>query len=113
MNEVPIVLLLGESVLTESIALGLANRLMMNVIRMDPALIEMKDCLQCLQPDLIMVNLGDPYSKRLVTLLNEQQEMKLAGLDMADCQLILLTGHKNIASTIQELSLAIQKGELK
>jgi hypothetical protein len=113
MNAAPIVLLLGGSLLTDSIAHGLADRLMMNVIRMEPALLEIKDCLQCLHPDLVVLNLGDPYSDHLVSLLNERQELKLAGLDVADCHLILLTGHQYVSSTILNLLSAMPKGPKK
>jgi len=103
MNASPIVLLLGESLYSESIAQALANRLKMNVVRVDPGLLEMKDCLKCLQPNLIVFNLGDPYSDRLVDLLNERKKIKLAGLDVANYHLILLTGHDYVIPTIKEL----------
>jgi hypothetical protein len=110
MNASPIVLLLGESLFSESIAQGLANRLKMNVVRMDPGLLEMKDCLKCLQPNLIIFNLGDPWSDRLVDLLNEWKEIKLAGLDATNYHLILLTSHDYVSPTIEELMSANELG---
>lgn len=110
MNASPIILLLGESLFSESIAQALAKRLKMNMVRMDPNLLEMKDCLKCLQPNLIIFNLDDPCSDPLVDLLNERKEIKLTGLDMANYDLILLTGHDYVIPTIKELMSAIDQG---
>jgi hypothetical protein len=108
MPKPPLVVLLGDSLLIEGVAFSLTNRPMMNVIQIDPALLQMRDCWKCLEPDLIVFELGAPWSEELLTLLNEQPHIQLAGLDPSNCRLVVMTSHQYRTQTMQELLQVVE-----
>lgn len=103
MNKHPLVILIGNSLLMEGVALSLRSRPGLNVLQLEPALIQLKDCLHCLEPELVIFELGAPWSASLTNLLSDQQEIRLAGLDLTTCRLILMTGQEFQTDTMQEL----------
>ena len=109
MTRQPLVILIGNSLLMEGVALSLASRPGLNVLQLEPALIQMKDCLRCLEPDLVVFELGAPWSESLTNLLIDQQEIRLAGLDLMTCQLVLTAGQQYQTDTMQELLQVIRQ----
>ncbi len=105
----PLIVLIGTSLLMEGVAFSLASKPRLNVLQLEPALIQMKDCLHCLEPDLVVFELGAPCSEALTALLNEQPEIRLAGLDLNTCQLIVLTSRQYQTDTMQDLLQVFQQ----
>lgn len=109
MDKLPLVVLLGDSLAMEGIAFELMNSLLINVVRIDPSLLKCRDCWKCLEPGLILFELGAPGSETLLALLNEQPNTQLAGLDLLNCRLVVMTGHQHITQSMQDLLRVIEK----
>lgn len=103
MTDISLVVLLGDSLLMEGVAFSLTHRPMMNVVRINPSLLKLRDCWKCLEPDLIVFELGTPWSQPLLALLNEQPQIQLAGLDLNSCRLVIMTSQEHMTQTMQEL----------
>ena len=104
-----LVVLIGNSLLMEGVAFSLSSRPRLNVLQLEPALIQMKDCLRCLEPDLVVFELGTSWSESLTTLLNDQPEIRLAGLDLNTCRLVVLTSHQYQTDSMQDLLRVIRQ----
>ena len=108
MERRPLVVLLGDSLLMDGIAVGLADRKMPGTIRMDSDVIDLRECLKTLQPDLVIFELGAPQSLAILSLLSEQPGIQLMGLDPACSRVIVLNSQQHLTPTINELCQLVQ-----
>jgi hypothetical protein len=72
MEQRPLVVLLGESLLMDGVAVSLAGKGMLGTIRMDSDVVDIRECLETLQPDLVIFELDTPQSSHVLSLLREQ-----------------------------------------
>jgi hypothetical protein len=93
----------------DGVAFGLATRSRLRLLQLEPSLILLRNCVRCLQPDLIVFEIGAPWSESLLSLLHEQPEVRLAGLDTDNCRVVMLTRHQFLTESMQELLNVIQQ----
>lgn len=108
MEQRPLVVLLGESLLMDGVAVSLADRKMLGTIRMDSDVADIRECLEALQPDLIIFELDAPQSPSILSLLREQPGILLIGLDLACSRAIVLNSRQQMTRTMSELCLMVQ-----
>jgi hypothetical protein len=75
---------------------------------MDSDVIDIRECLKTLQPDMIIFELGAPQSTAILTLLSEQPGIQLLGLDLACSRVIVLNSQQHLAPTMNELCQMVQ-----
>jgi hypothetical protein len=108
MQQRPLVVLLGDSLLMDGVAVSLADRQMLGTIRMDSDVADIRECLETLQPDLILFELDAPQSPSVLSLLSEQPGTLLIGLDLACSRAIVLNSRQHMTRTMNELCLVVQ-----
>jgi hypothetical protein len=108
MPQRPIILLLGDSLLIDGIAISLAGREMPGTIRRDSGVIDSKECLGTLQPDLVIFEMGAPQSPAILSLLSEQPGVQLIGLDPACSKVIVMSSHQRPTPTMNALYQVVQ-----
>lgn len=108
MPQRPLVVLFGDSLLLDGIAVNLAGRNMPGAIRMGSDVNDVRKCLKTLQPALIIFELGAPQSTAIFSLLSEQPGIQLLGLDLACSRLIMLNSQQCLNPTMNELCQMVQ-----
>ena len=104
----PLVVLLGDSLLMDGIAVSLAGREMPGTIRMDSDVVDVREHLKTLQPDLVIFELGTPQSPAILSLLSQQPGLQLMGLDPACSRVIMLNSQQHPTPTMYELYQVVQ-----
>jgi hypothetical protein len=107
MEQRPLVVLLGDSLLMDGIAVSLAGRKMPGTIRRDSG-VDIKECLKTLQPDLVIFEMGASQLPALLALLSEQPGIQLIGLDPACSRVIVLNSQQHVIPTMNELCQVVQ-----
>ena len=102
-----LVVLLGDSVLMDGVAVGLEDR-QFGVVRLDATDDDIGGRLTALTPDLIVFELDSPRSPSILSLLREQPDTLLLGLDLTCSQVIVLNSHRYITRTMKELCQLVQ-----
>jgi len=106
MGRGPRIVLLGDSVLMDSVAEYLAARQMPGVVR--TACSSIDDQLEFLEPDLILFELGRPCSARVMTMLQQQPDLAMIGLDLKSSRAIVLGGHQRLIGNMEDLYELVQ-----
>ena len=109
MGHQPAVVLLGNSLLMDGVAISLANTHMDNVIRADPAIANTRAYLQSLQPDLIILELGDHRTDTALSLLKENPDIILIGLNEDSSRVSVLKTQECTIDTMQDLQEVLQE----
>ena len=105
MEQRPLVVLLGDSLLMDGIAVSLAGREMPGTIRMDS---DISECLKTLQPDLILFELDAPHLTAVLSVLSEQPGIQLVGLDLACSRVIVLNSQQYPTPTMNDLCQVVE-----
>ena len=108
MKKRPLVVLLGDSLLMDGVAVGLGAREVLGVVRMDTTAAENGESLKSLNPDLIVFELDTPWSPAILSLLREQPGTQLLGLDLTCSQVIVLNSHQHPTRNMKELCQLVQ-----
>jgi hypothetical protein len=108
MERRPLVVLLGGSLLMDGIAVSLVDREMPGTIRVDSDVVDIREHLKTLQPDLVIFELGTPTSTAILPLLSQQPGIQLMGLDPACSRIIVLNSQQHLTPTMNELYQVVQ-----
>ena len=103
MEKQPLVVLLGDSVLIDGVAVGLAGRQVPSMVRIDTFTPDIAERLKYLKPDMIVFELDTPWSSSIFSLLREQPGILLLGLDLDSSQVIVLNSYRYITRTMNDL----------
>ena len=113
MESQPLVVLLGESVLMDSVAVSLAGRQMLGMIRVDPCVADITERLEFLNPDLIIFEFDTPQLSLVLSLLREQPNTLLLGLDLTTSRVIVLNSQHHTTRTMGDLCQVVQAAASK
>jgi hypothetical protein len=113
MEEQPLVVLLGESLLMDGLAASLAGRQTLGTIRIDTDVVRSRGCLEALKPDLILFEMDHPWALDVFSLLGEQPGVWLIGLHMSSSRVIVLNNHQHMTPTMNELCQVVQAKALE
>jgi hypothetical protein len=108
MEKRPLVVLLGDSLLMDGVAVSLAGRPKLRMVRMDPDVTDIGECLESLKPDLIVFELDNPRSPMIFSILREHPGILLIGLDPDSSQAIVLNSQQHITETMNDLAEIVQ-----
>ena len=108
MEKRPLVVLLGDSVLVDGVAVSLGDQRVLDVKRIDISVVGLRERLQSLKPDLIVVELDTQGSQSIVSLLREQPGIMLLGLDLTCSRVIVLNSHQHMTRTMNDLCQVVQ-----
>ena len=108
MKKRPLVVLLGDSLLMDGVAVGLGGRRILGVVRMNTSVADIGERLRSLNPDVIVFELDTPRSPAILALLREQPGTLLLGLDQTCSQVIVLNSQQHTTRTMKELCQLVQ-----
>ena len=108
MEKQTVVVFLGDSMLIEGITVSLAHNKLIKSIHVDPATINLKECLRSIAPDLILFELGTVWSPTILSLLSEQPGLHLLALDVDCSRVIIMNSYQRYTKSIEELSQLFQ-----
>ncbi len=101
--------LIGDSILMEGVKLRLEACREWTVVQIDPARSDLWSTLRRLVPALIITELDAPWGDALFTLLRDEPDLQLIGLDPTQGRLIVLTGRHYASRTLQDLLQLVQE----
>ena len=106
MGKGPRIVLLGDSILMDSVAECLAVRRVSGVLRSTYTSV----CKQFefLKPDLILFELGRPCSDRVIALLQRRPGLAMIGLDLKSSRAIVLGSYQRLIGNMEDLYQVVQ-----
>jgi hypothetical protein len=112
MEKRPLVVLLGGSLLMDGVAVSLAAPQLWKVIRLDIDALDIGECIgecmESLDPDLIVFELDSPWSSSILSLIKDQPGVLLIGLDLSRSRAIVLDSHQHLTQTMDDLCQVVQ-----
>lgn len=102
------VVVLGDSLLLDSVAGNLRDELALTVIRVEESCINSRECLKSIQPDLIIFEWDAPRPCSILALLREQPGVPLLGIDTGCSQVVEITGGLHPVQNMNELCQVAQ-----
>jgi hypothetical protein len=108
MDERPLIVLLGDSLLMDGVAMSLGDGWRVGVVQMDASIAEMGERLRSLKPELILFELDSPGTPAVFSLLREEPGTLLLGLDRDCSQVIVLNSSRHPTRSMQELGQLVQ-----
>ncbi len=107
MKERRIVVLLGDSLLMDTVEANLEDNQALGMVRIDTAVIDAGKCLECLSPDLIIFDFDAPHSHLAISYLRDHPGIPLLGLDVTCSKVIVLSSQQCTALTANDLAQVI------
>ena len=104
----PRVLLLGASVLIESVAKSLSSKPNLDVRHVEFPPDQTTEIITSNQPDMIIFELGHAQPYPLMPLVSDQSDMLLLGLDPDSSRAIVLNTRPRLTRTMDELYKAVK-----
>ena len=108
----PLVVLLGDSLLMDGVAVSLADWQLWRMIRLDIDALDIGECIgECmasLDPELIVFELDSPWSSSILSLIKDQPGTLLIGLDLPCSRAIVLHSHQHLTQTMADLCQVVQ-----
>jgi hypothetical protein len=108
MQRRPLVVLLGDSVLIDSVSVRLGEKEVPGVIHLNVPSIEVHKQLGDLKPDLVVFELDSPYTSPVYTFLREHPGILLVGLDLTCSRAIVLNSQQLDTPTLDDLCHVVQ-----
>lgn len=96
------VVVLGNSLLMDSVASNLRDELALSVIRMESSQIDDRACLKAIQPGLIVFEMESPRPCAILSLLREQPGVPLLGIDTNCSQVVEIIGGLHPVQNMKE-----------
>ncbi|UCG22792.1 MAG: hypothetical protein JSW55_11470 [Chloroflexota bacterium] len=108
MEKRPLVVLLGNSLLMDGVAVSLNDRQTLGMVRMDRDSGDIRERLKWLDPDLIVFELDDPNGPSIISLLKDCPDTLLIGLDLDCSRAIVLNSRQHLTQSMNELQHIVQ-----
>ena len=104
----PSVVVLGDSLLTDGVAVSLADCPQLSLLRIDSNVFDIWQQVNTLNPDVIVFDLETPHSPLILSLLKEKPGILLLGLDLACNRVIVLNSRQSFTQTMHDLCQIIE-----
>lgn len=104
----PRVVLLGNSLLMDGVAVSLAKAEMPGLERLAMECSDVLACLQAAKPDLILFELDYLPAQWTASLLRAKCQLMLIGLDVENCLAIVINSHQHITHSMVDLCDLVQ-----
>jgi hypothetical protein len=103
------VVVYGNSLNMAGIAASLKADLGLEVVRVDPHLPSARQCLSDLHPTALVFDPNDPATSLDLTFLHQLPGTLLIGVDPASDEMFVLSGHSQLALSVQDLVAVIHQ----
>jgi len=90
------------------VAVSLTDRQMLGVVRMDAESNDIREQLIALKPDLIVFEFDDPNGRSITSLLKDQPDVQLIGLDLDCSRAIVLHSCQHVTQSMSDLQRVVQ-----
>ena len=108
MADQPLVVVLGDTLLTEGAAISLANCSQISLICIDSNVFDIWQQIDTLNPDVIVFDLEIPHSPLILSLLKEKPGILLLGLDLECNRVIVLNSRQHFTQTMHDLCQIVE-----
>ncbi len=108
MEDSRLVVLFGGSLLMDGVAAGLCASQSVGMIRILDTVPDLRECLQSLQPDIVIFDWDTPEAQDIVSVLRDQPGVTLLGLDVHNKKVIIVSSHQCTPLSVSELIQVIQ-----
>jgi len=108
MENRPLVVLLGNSLLMDGVAVSLADKQMLRMVRIDTQTDDIWEQLESHQPELIVFELNNPNMLAIISHLKNRDDMLLIGLDLDCSRAIVLNSRQHLTRSMNELYRVVQ-----
>jgi hypothetical protein len=108
MEEHPIVVLFGDSLLMDTVEASLGAIQGLGVLRVYNSVTDIADRLRSYSPDLIIFELGSTLSKTVIPLLIDQPGVPLLGVDITSSRVVVLSSQQHTVLTANDLDKLIR-----
>ena len=108
MEERRIVVLFGDSLLMDAVAVGLSDKQELGVMRIYTPITGVEEQLMSLSPDMIIFDLGAPHLEFIFHLLRDHPGVPLLGLDVTSSKVIVISSQQHTTLTADDLAQMIQ-----
>ena len=109
MGDQPQVVLLGDSVLMDSLANNLYDQQLLDIIRINSSSLKISQLAKSLEPDLIIYEYSTKFTQLMHELVNKQADTQLLVIDLFCSQVIVLNCQLRPTTTMQELCELIKE----
>jgi hypothetical protein len=96
------VVLMGDSVLMDALAVGLQEELAFTVVRMQNSASDLQERLNATDPNLIVYALDGPSAPAVLTLVGVRPETILLSIDHSSSEVTVTTSKRYPVGSIQE-----------
>jgi hypothetical protein len=103
MEEKVQVIVLGDSLLMDSVMINLQDELALNVTRVDASCINDKECLKSLDAEIFIFELDTPQPGAIVSLLKELTDALFLAIDTNCSQVVELGSARHSIENMKEL----------
>ena len=108
MKERQIVVLLGDSLLMDSVEASLGENPALGVVRMHTTIADTGECLKALGPDVVIFDVDTSLAELLLSFLRDQPGIPVLGLDISCSHVLALSSQKYTTPTARDLAQVIQ-----
>lgn len=108
MADQPLVVVLGDSLLTEGAAISLANCPQISLISIDSIAFDIWQQIDALNPNVIVFDLEIPHSPLILSLLKEKPGILLLGLDLECNRVIVLNSRQHFTQSMHDLCQIVE-----
>ncbi|MEW6286162.1 MAG: hypothetical protein AB1509_08030 [Chloroflexota bacterium] len=103
-----LIVVLGNSLLMDSVASNLRDELALTVMRKEISCINSRERLKAIQPDLIIFELDAPRPCTILSLLSEQPSVRLIGIDTNCSRVVEIVSALHFIESLTEFNQLIQ-----
>jgi hypothetical protein len=108
MTKKGLVVVVGDSLLMDSIGTNLRNRLALSVVRLNACNMDLVRCVKALQPELVIFELDTHRPCTILSLLTKQSDSLFLGVDTYDSQVLMLDSNRHQVEDMQEFCQLVQ-----
>ena len=108
MEDSRLVVLFGDSLLMDGVAAGLCASQSLSYMRILDTVPDLRECLQSLQPDMVIFDWDTPEAQLIVSVLRDQPGVTLLGLDVHNRKVIIVSSHQYTPLSVTDLVQVIQ-----
>lgn len=108
MSEYQLVVLLGDSLLMDTIEASLRKERTLSVVRIQSDVKNWQACIEVLCPDLVIFDWGTPRAQIALSLLRDQPGMPLIGIDITTNNVTVLNSRQCTPLAANDLAEVIR-----
>jgi DNA-binding NarL/FixJ family response regulator len=108
MEEDRLIVLFGDSLLMDTVEASLEGIRDLGMVRIHSGVSGVNERIQCLGPDLVILDLNTPQSSSIISFLRDIPDIPLLGLDVTCSKVMALSCQQYVASSADDLAQVIR-----